>query len=793
MASCRSCSKLFPSINTLIHHMGMFCKKRIGQSFECGQVGCSRTYSMKNSLRKHLRSSHGLPVSIERPPTYFSSPLKPFAPAEVEDSSTPVSLAVLVEEKMAKVFSSLYVDPNVPRKQVQKFASEFLSFFDFLSTHLSERVENNTMPDDIQKLLTDCRKSIEMFDSEYKRLKCFESLGSYVKADEYCLGYREEVKGLNRHFVQSPNLLQLVPLGRVFQLFFSLPSMLKETLENIDKFSTSDPICNIIQGSTWKTMTDSFTRNKNEIHIPLVLYYDDFEVNNPLGSHCTIHKLSALYVSIPVLPKKYASLLNCIFLFALFHASDRKQFGNKVIFEKPIRYLNMLSSEGIQVSTDIFTGTLKFHVTCFTGDNLGLNGVLGFVESFVAHHCCRLCNASKEDMQILDKEDINYLRTNEEYENALYSSNVSQTGIKERCVWFGLKGFDLYDIPCLDLLHDYLEGVCRYTLQFVVKYLVTSKTVDLDFLTTRIKQFDYGPDGSSSPANAIVLEGSNIKIKTSASEMAKLVRYFTLIIGEYVSKSDEIWSLYLTLRELLDKLMTHRYYKDTIAYLASLVQDLIRKFSKLSHESIKPKFHFLTHYPSIIKKFGPLTQIWTMRFEAKHRVGKSVAKSIASRVNICKSVTLRNQLILNSIFIANETFKTFILGKKRPLSGAEKIEFRENFEHSTTSVISVKWFKLDGVRVEEGSILILYLCAHTYNPIFVKVLDVWVDVETEEMFFSSLQFETEYFEDHFFAYKVVPTSIRKYFRLCELHSTVPHTLTHLSNGSRFITLRISID
>lgn len=380
-------------------------------------------------------------------------------------------------------------------------------------------------------------------------------------------------------------------------------------------------------------------KKKNEIHIPLVLYYDDFEVNNPLGSHCTIHKLSALYVSIPVLPKKYASLLNCIFLFALFHASDRKQFGNKAIFEKPIRYLNMLKSEGIQVSTDIFTGTLKFHVTCFTGDNLGLNGVLGFVESFVAHHCCRLCNASKEDMQILDKEDTDYLRTNEEYESALYSSNVSLTGIKERCVWFGLKGFDLYNIPCLDLLHDYLEGVCRYKLQFVVKYLVTSKTVDLDFLITRIKNFDYGPDGSSSPANAIVLEGSNIKIKTSASEMAKLVRYFTLIIGEYVSESDEIWSLYLILRELLDKLMTHRYYKETIAHLASLVQDLIRKFSKLSHETIKPKFHFLTHYPSIVKKFGPLTQIWTMRFEAKHRVGKSVAKSIASRVSdIEKSV-----------------------------------------------------------------------------------------------------------------------------------------------------------
>lgn len=37
---------------------------------------------------------------------------------------------------------------------------------------------------------------------------------------------------------------------------------------------------------------------------------------------------------------------------------------------------------------------------------------------------------------------------------------------------------------------------------------------------------------------------------------------------------------------------------------------------------LRPKHHFVEHYPHLIRCFGPLVHLWTMRFEGKHRVFK---------------------------------------------------------------------------------------------------------------------------------------------------------------------------
>jgi len=64
--------------------------------------------------------------------------------------------------------------------------------------------------------------------------------------------------------------------------------------------------------------------------------------------------------------------------------------------------------------------------------------------------------------------------------------------------------------------------------------------------------FDYGPDSSSKPR---VLNVENIhknNIRLSASEMLVLVRYFGLIIGDFVPINDPVWYLYILLRQILD-------------------------------------------------------------------------------------------------------------------------------------------------------------------------------------------------------------------------------------------------
>lgn len=43
---------------------------------------------------------------------------------------------------------------------------------------------------------------------------------------------------------------------------------------------------------------------------------------------------------------------------------------------------------------------IYFALGLLLGDNLGLNGMLGFVESFNAYHSCRLCTTSKYQWQV---------------------------------------------------------------------------------------------------------------------------------------------------------------------------------------------------------------------------------------------------------------------------------------------------------------------------------------------------------------------------------------------------------
>lgn len=46
----------------------------------------------------------------------------------------------------------------------------------------------------------------------------------------------------------------------------------------------------------------------------------------------------------------------------------------------------MLQREGLHINTDVFEGTVQVSIAQVAGDNLGPNGICGYVESFVSNH-----------------------------------------------------------------------------------------------------------------------------------------------------------------------------------------------------------------------------------------------------------------------------------------------------------------------------------------------------------------------------------------------------------------------
>lgn len=60
-----------------------------------------------------------------------------------------------------------------------------------------------------------------------------------------------------------------------------------------------------------------------------------------------------------------------------------------------------------------------------------------------------------------------------------------------------------------------------------------------------------------------------------------------------------------------------------------------------------PKHHYLEHHPALIRKFGPLVGLWTMRFEAKHSFFKHVIRHSNCFKNVPLSLAFKHQLMIS--------------------------------------------------------------------------------------------------------------------------------------------------
>ncbi|CAI6347439.1 unnamed protein product [Macrosiphum euphorbiae] len=124
-------------------------------------------------------------------------------------------------------------------------------------------------------------------------------------------------------------------------------------------------------------------------------------MGNLLGSHSGIHKIGCIYYTVAALPPEYLSSLNNIFTAFLFHSSDGgiTKVPNKIMFSRLINELIDLQTNGISVCVGNTYTTIYFALGLVLGDNLGLNSILGFVESFSANHYCRICHCPKPELQ----------------------------------------------------------------------------------------------------------------------------------------------------------------------------------------------------------------------------------------------------------------------------------------------------------------------------------------------------------------------------------------------------------
>lgn len=402
--------------------------------------------------------------------------------------------------------------------------------------------------------------------------------------------------------------IAIVSLQLVLKKFFEVPHVFSKIIANIENCKNNDNvITSVIQTKFWQSIEKCAV---GKTILPLVIYFDDFEINNPLGLHKGISKLGAVYCTIPCLPDQYSSKLESIFLVQLHQYVDHKYLGNKVIFSRVIDMVKDLEKNGIQVNIDGEIKTIYFVLYCIAGDNLGLNTILGFTQSFNSSYCCRMCYISKEEMQKQVREKVDVIRT---VENYTVHSRENTFGIKENCVFHNIPTFHIARNFSVDPMHDLLEGICRYDIGTILNNFINkNKYFTLYVLHDRIRFFNKTAFGENIP---LITSDSIQKecVIISSAEMKYLILHLGLLLGDLIPLENEMWQLYILLRQIVCIAFLPAVNKENIDFLEILVSEYLSLHIKL----IKKPLKFKHQFASLPTRYATL---WTIKIYDVHEI-----------------------------------------------------------------------------------------------------------------------------------------------------------------------------
>lgn len=819
MPTCYVCGKIAFSINKLIYHFKVTHRIQSLALYRCKEGNCTRSFSNLNSFRKHFIAKHFCETKeIKKNPIFkvdqsgndnfaldehnLSSFTSQTPATQLEHATFDVdALKSKLLEKTLEFICRLYDESILNRKQVQNIVTQFKGFLSLCLDFASESILKiqglhalSNFKEHFFSVITSVKSIFNDLDTEHKRFKVLTEQGLFIEPMEVIVGQRLEKVG-NKTIQKDVNL-QFIPPDKILKKLFELPDVYTNTIKHMKTLNscTDNVISNIIQSDYWKEKTSAL---KSDIVLPILLYYDEYETGNPLGAHAGIHKLGAVYFSIPCLPVTEEGSVNNIFLTMLFHSSDLYEFGNQAIFFNLLDSLNQLESKGIAINVSDELILVKFCIAFIIGDNLGLHTILGFSESFRANFFCRFCKCHRNETQVLCYENVNLLRNESNYTLDLEVNDVSKTGIKSFCIWNNIKSFEVTNNLAVDVMHDIFEGVGGYDMVLLIdQFINKDKFFTLKILNSRIKYFTYGFEIKNKPC---LISSDNLKtkcLKMSASEMKYFILCFGLMVGNLIPVGNKHWELYLKLREIVCLISSRHITVDDHKLLEVLISEHHTILVELFKVTLKPKHHHMVHYPRIMKNVGPLIHMSSMRFESKHRLSKLAANVVASRVNISKTLAIKNQLkFCNRLLSKKGILANVTCGASTELHSI--FEIIPNFDTITAKLQKYNIFRKNVISTKQVSINStrynihnsIYINVIDGKPIFGKISHIFLSTMNEILFMCK-PIHIYSFNNHLQAFKVqISNSIDEIFPV--LQSELMHyapLITTLADDCSYIAL-----
>jgi hypothetical protein len=500
-------------------------------------------------------------------------------------------------------------------------------------------------------------------DSPFQKIKNIDSQIRYFKKNfnliepvEIMLGRRLETRlsrgGVSFHPVMVNETCQYVPIIESLKLIVGHEDI-RKSIENESASSQEGRLHSFIDAKSFKE-NSFFQRYPHAIRI--ILYYDDVEIVNPLGSKTIIHKLGAFYFTIQNLPQHLQSFLGGIHLLTLCHSEDTKKYGFEPMLMPFLNDLKKLESdEGVTIDLPNEKYILRATLAAFCADGLAAHQMFGLLGPS-SRFFCRSCMISRE--QLLSGE----FREGNPRSKDLFDYQVQQakddpqhnptlTGVRTDCILNKLRYFHCADNHIFDAMHDLLEGICPMEIKLVLHELIVVKGLfTVDLFNSRIALFNYGYfERKNKPSPNFTMNSvrniNDHSIKQKAMQTWCLVRVFPFLISDKVGEDDPYMELILLLQRIMEIVFAPTINRSILPLLNELINDHNHTFLSLFPEkNMINKHHHLVHYPKCIDMFGPMVHLWCMRFEAKHHMFKRHASVCCNFKNITKTMSRIAQL-----------------------------------------------------------------------------------------------------------------------------------------------------
>lgn len=519
----------------------------------------------------------------------------------------------------------LYIRSNFLASN-EKFMQTYTDFLDFQNEILQE---------------------IEFLSTTYRRRKAaFESV---PKPQEVTLGIRFDRKFDKKlqAFIEKPVSDNMIYISLINTLKYLLNDKKIQEYVTQKKISEDGVYKDVSDGSFMKS---SPFYNVSDIRILIHIYLDDFEPVNGMGYKTGIHKTTPIYFILKNLPPYLQSKLKNIHLLALTNAQDTKFYGYNNILYCLVQELKLLEDVGIEIKFLQNQNCLKGSLVALSGDYLGANGMLGMVESCRADNFCRICLIDRCDISKVFEESQVTLRTIYEHYKDVEKAEATHSivhGVKSSCILNELTYFNTIEAPTADIMHDILEGSGQWDEKSFFNFLTKNKILNELQINDKIAAFNFGQLESTSLPNSISYDKKGVGLK--AAQAWCMIRHTPLIFKSIFESNDNeelknICRLIVLLNQIMNIIFAPKITEDMVKQLVVLIKQHHQLYLLVNPGSgLKPKHHFMVHYPSIIRKMGPLILLWCMRFEGKHLPFKKLAQSTQNFVNICKTFAFRHQ------------------------------------------------------------------------------------------------------------------------------------------------------